>query len=224
MKLVVKNIRSEGGAYLSIDFQKPLHFSFAVGECFDLAFDLPGFKEGRIFSFSSSPTEEYLSVAFKKGYSDYKHRLEKIKKGDELTIRLLGVQYRFLYGKPMVFFAGGIGITVFRSALKYMLDKDRKAPIVLVYLNRDSKFPFKKELEAWRKTLPLIIHYLETTKEGRLTQEKVKKLISNVKEKSHYVIGPPLMVDATVETLHSLGVKETNIHTDSFDGYNEDIT
>src|SRR5205085_5550052 len=35
-----------------------------------------------------------------------------------------------------VFIAGGIGITPFRSMIKYLLDKHQRRPIVIFYINR----------------------------------------------------------------------------------------
>ena len=119
--------------------------------------------------------------------------------------------------------AGGIGITPFRSMIKYAFDQKLKTPITLIYSNSDENFPFKKELDQWQNDLPnLTIHYLNTTETGRLGKEKLTSLINStfyILHSTFYLAGPPKMVDDFEKMLLDLGVDETNIRYDRFDGY-----
>lgn len=217
-------MQKDTNEYLSIFFTKPKDFTFLPGGCFDLAFTEKDFHEGRIFSFSSSPTEKLLRVTFKKGITEYKKRLEQVKKGDLLDIYYYGTQYTFHPDRLMVFYAGGIGIAVFRSIIKQLVDMRTSASITLIYSNSTEKFPFRKELDTWKKSLHLSIFYLATQKEGRLTKEKLISYLDFMDtEYEHYVIGPPSMVDDTREILRTLQVDPKTVHTDSFDGYNEEV-
>ena len=38
--------------------------------------------------------------------------------------------------KKLVFIAGGIGVTPFRSMIKYLIDKNEKRDIIIFYSNR----------------------------------------------------------------------------------------
>lgn len=223
--LKVTNIQTEVDDYISIYFEKPKDFSFSPGDCFDLLFQTPNFTEGRIFSFSSSPTESELRITFRKGITEYKKKLEISKRGDIFLLNYYGSQYSFFLERPLIFYAGGIGIAVFRSILKMAIDTKSIAHIKLIYINKTDNFPFKNELELWRKKLDLEISYISTQSEGRLDISKIKNIIPDITNANyvHYIAGPPLMVDATVDILGILGISDTTIHTDSFDGYFEEF-
>jgi len=222
--LKVIRLKEEIDGCMSIYFLKPHDFRFVPGDCFNLFFKEKDFNEGRIFSFSSSPTEELLQVTFRKGISKYKKRLEKVVSGDTLYFSNFGTQYEFDLSRPLIFFAGGVGITIFRSIIKLVIDKGLMPSFTLFYSNRSEDFLFQKELNEWARQLNMPIHYISTMRQGRLTGENVVNLIptiSNVKY-AHYIVGPPMMVDATNEMLLSLNVDSANIYTDSFDGYFEE--
>lgn len=220
--LTVLQTRPEGGDYYSILFSKPHNYSFLPGECFDLQFIEKEFTQGRIFSFSSSPTEEHLMVTYKRGVSEYKKRLEQIKPGMDMRLKAFGVQYTFQFDKPLVFIAGGIGMAVFRSAIKYAIDSALQPHITLIYTNRDQFFPYQQDLKEWKNVIPLDIHYRETKKDGRLTEDFLQELgIGQEKKSLFYLAGPPLMIDATTDLLLTLGIQESQMNTDSFDGYSD---
>src|SRR3989344_2458531 len=78
------------------------------------------------FSLSSSPTEDFLQFTTKyRRESEYKKALWSKRAGDAVEIR--GPFGEFVLDtsdrRPRMFIAGGIGITPFRSMIKYMTDK-----------------------------------------------------------------------------------------------------
>lgn len=217
----LSKIQKEKDNCISLFFKKPTHFTFTPGDCFDLFFTEKDFDEGRIFSFSSSPTEKELRVTFRKGISEYKKRLEKAKVGDTFGLLPYGSPYTFFLDRPLLFYAGGIGITVFRSIYKYVVDKKLKTDLTLIFSNRTEDFIFKEELDQWAMQLDSKVHYVPTQKVGRVTRENLRTFIPDLLERNyyHYLVGPPAMVDDTKEILTSLEIEDKNIHTDSFDGY-----
>src|SRR5205823_10385210 len=57
--------------------------------------------------------------------------------------------------RPLVFVAGGIGITAFRSMLRYIQDKGLSHRVTLIYSNRDRESTaFLPELEAIEQANP----------------------------------------------------------------------
>lgn len=223
ISLTVKEIRTETDEYLSVIFVRPDNFSFTAGECMDLRFPDVEFSVFKTFSFASSPTEKELMISFKKGKSEYKKRLENLKKGDMMEMRMYGNMFNFEPEFKSVFFAGGIGIAPFRSMIKFAIDTEGESKeITLIYLNHNNEFPFRNEFKNWQQELEQInIHYISTEKEGRLTKEKIEELVTFDDETISYIAGPPNMVDATMEILNTLGVNDDKIKTDSFDGYVE---
>ena len=79
----------------------------------------------RHFTISSSPTENFIMFSTRIRDSPYKKRLSTLEEGAKVKIR--GPEGQFVlhedYSKPAVFLSGGIGVTPFRSMLKYATDK-----------------------------------------------------------------------------------------------------
>ena len=88
----------------------------------------------RHFTLSSSPTEKYISNTTRiRKESGYKQTLAQLKKGDKIEVE--GPSGTFIVDEeekgPHVFIAGGIGISPFRSMLKYKIDKNLKYNVQL---------------------------------------------------------------------------------------------
>ncbi len=145
------------------------------------------------FTISSSPTESYLQFTTKyREESDYKKALWTKKVGDELEIN--GPFGSFALNEkdttPRLFIAGGIGITPFRSMIKYVSDKQLTLPIKLLYSVRNKS-------EAAFVNLPFS-QIVETETEGRLNEKKIKQLVPDWKDRSWWVCGQPTMVEAVM--------------------------
>lgn len=223
MNLIVKQLREEASNILSIIFEKPKDFQFYPAQFIDIAVDIPNPDNSRIYSLSSSPTEDYLMITFKKGISDHKKKLQTLKPGDKVTITHPNGTYTLDENSPAVMLAGGVGIAPHRSMIKYAVDQRLKTPLTLIYSNTDSNFPFKTELDSWQKEYPkLKIQYIETSKFGRLTMEKIKKIPDTrylLPDTIYYLAGSPGFVSDMEKILVQLGVDRVNIRLDSFDGY-----
>ncbi len=129
----------------------------------------------RYFTLASSPTERELRLGirfYEKG-STFKKKLLSMKKGD--TIVASGLSGDFVLpkdkNKKLVFIAGGIGITPFRSMIKYLLDKNEKRSVTLLYSNRKTEDISYRELfsEAEQK-LGLKTFYALTSPDSRFVQ------------------------------------------------------
>ena len=219
--LTIKELKEEAQDYFSIRFERPRNFQYEAGNWMDIRFPVSEFPVGRTYSFASSPTEPDLLIAFKRGVSKFKKALEQVKPGDSMLITQYGSS-GFLLNKKYnsLFIAGGIGITPFRSMIKEVVDNNRQMNIVLVYLNHNEDFPFQKEFQEWENALPsLKIQYLITGKEGRLTKEKLQKLVPDTSNRISYVAGSPGMINSIKNLLSSLVIKEKEIQIEEFEGY-----
>jgi ferredoxin-NADP reductase len=130
--------------------------------------------------------------------------------------------------QPYVFLAGGIGITVFRSMLRYIAEEDLPHRITLIYSNRDQEStPFLDELsefEQARDTFQLVLTMTEDPswngETRRVGPEFLRDhLADDLPSYAYLVAGPPTMVNAVVETLHTAGVPEERVSADRFSGY-----
>ena len=94
----------------------------------------------RYFTISSSPTESEIRIGIKfyQNSSSFKKTLLNLKTGDKVLAGSLSGDFTIANTKEkkFVFVAGGIGITPFRSILKYLIDNNVKKDIILLYSNK----------------------------------------------------------------------------------------
>lgn len=226
MILKVIQKKDESNNSFSLIFEKPKDFIFYPGQYLDIKLPVKDPNGNtRAFTISSSPTEEFLMITPKKGISPFKKYLESLKEGDIIESSHPAGTFTLDETEPVVFLAGGIGITPFRSMIKFALNNKIIIPITLIHSNSDDDFPFKKELNKWQKLLPnLTIIYHNSTKSGRLTNlptSHFKDPTSHfpLPTSIYYLAGSHSFVNEMARIVKRLGVDETNIRLDKFDGY-----
>jgi ferredoxin-NADP reductase len=130
--------------------------------------------------------------------------------------------------RPYVFVAGGIGITVFRSMLRYVAEEGLPHRVTLVYSNRDREStPFLDELLELERAVPNLRLVLTMTEDpgwnGETRHVDAELLRDHLGDElaaqTYLVAGPPAMVDSVVEKLAAAGVPEDRIRPDRFAGY-----
>jgi ferredoxin-NADP reductase len=130
--------------------------------------------------------------------------------------------------QPLVFVAGGIGITAFRSMLRYIQDEQLSYRVTLIYSNRDRESTaFLDELEEIERTNPNIRLIVTMTDDDNWSGESRRVdanffrdyLGEGLNEARYMVAGPPGLAEAATEELKKAGVDEERISTDSFSGY-----
>src|SRR5439155_7350309 len=105
----------------------------------------------RHFTISSSPTENFIMPNTRNRDTPYKKRLSSLEERTKIKVR--GPQGNFVlhedYSKPAIFLSGGIGVTPFRSMIKYATDKQLPIKIIMFDSNRDEKnILYKNEFDA----------------------------------------------------------------------------
>lgn len=218
-------------------FRKMGQLSFLPGQYMEWTIPdaLPDSRGNRrYFTISSSPTEDDLKITIKtEGIisSSFKKKLLSMDDGTVVASQLSG---DFILPEDtkekLVFIAGGIGITPFRSMIKYLLDKKEKREILLFYAcSSEHEFVYKELFSRAEQTLGIKTIYIITNKKdaprtwkgevGYLTQEMVEQYVPSIKEYHYFLSGPNRMVESYRGLLHSIGVKDKNITTDYFPGF-----
>lgn len=153
--LPIASKKYETADVISVCFEtKAAAVNFQAGQFVRLT--LPGVANdargsSRFFSLASSPTEKnFIMIATKISESPFKQQLAKLAVGE--VVNISGPFGKFVLtntaSKQHVFLSGGIGITPFRSMLKYATDKKLPHKIVLLYSNQTPEdVVFKEDLE-----------------------------------------------------------------------------
>jgi ferredoxin-NADP reductase len=185
----------------------------------------------RHFSVVTSPNQRgVLGFCTRLRNSAFKRSLVELPIGAEVEVE--APKGNFLLPEDTtqayVFLAGGIGITVFRSMLRYIVEKDLPHRATLIYSNRDrDSTPFLDELlqlEQTRDAFQLVLTMTNDPSWGgearRIGPELLRDhLPDDLGSYAYLVAGPPQMVNALVETLQAEGIPEERLSADRFSGY-----
>jgi ferredoxin-NADP reductase len=131
--------------------------------------------------------------------------------------------------KKTVFIAGGIGVTPFRSMVKYLTDKNEARDVVLMYFNKkEGEIAYRNILDA-AKPLGVKTNYVLTDvssiradwpgERGQIDEKMVREKVPDFAERTFYLSGPRGMVVACENMLKKMGVKRSKIVTDYFPGF-----
>jgi ferredoxin-NADP reductase/Na+-translocating ferredoxin:NAD+ oxidoreductase RnfD subunit len=187
----------------------------------------------RYFTLASSPTEDSvrLGVKFYQNGSSYKQALMHL----DTKTPVVGAQLAGDFVLPkdaqkkLVFVAGGIGITPYRSMLKYLIDTNQKRDIVVLYSNKDIReIAYMDVLDEAQAQLGIRTIYTLTDtqsipqswtgKAGRINEEMIQQEIPDFKDRTFYISGPHAMVAGTDELLKKMKIPNGQIKKDFFPG------
>jgi len=187
----------------------------------------------RYFTLASSPTETTLRLGVKfysKG-STFKQALRAITATTPFAAAQLGGDF-VLPKNPaqkLAFIAGGIGVTPFRSMIKYLVDTNDARSVTLLYSERSvAELAYGDVFkDAQDKLNTKIVYTLtgassavpEGMHAGVITPELIAAEVPDYHERLFYVSGPHSMVKAMQTGLKLLGVPDHNVKVDFFPGY-----
>lgn len=217
-------------------FTKPPALTYHPGQYMEWTLEHPRVDDRgnrRYFTLASSPTEDTIriGVKFYPQSSSYKKSLLSLNTQNRLVAAQLAGDF-VLPDDPaqkLVFIAGGIGITPFRSMIKYLVDTKQHRDIVLFYANKEiSEIVYTDILEAG-KDIGLRSLFVLTDKSkiptgwsgivGHLDESVITREVPDFRQRYFYLSGPHAMVTAYIETLSRLGVASSQIKTDFFPGF-----
>ena len=132
--------------------------------------------------------------------------------------------------QKLVFIAGGIGITPYRSIVKYLIDTGERRDIVLMYSNKTpQEIVYRDIFDEAQNRLGIKILYAITDREhdhagwtghvGRIDGSVIMNKIPDYKERLFYISGPSSLVDGFKKTLIDIGIHKNRIITDFFPGF-----
>jgi ferredoxin-NADP reductase len=212
----------------SIRFEKPQGFNFLAGQYVVLILGTGSSQMKKPFTFSNSPTENFLEITKKLTGHLFSNAFSELKPGDKVSIN--GPYGMFTFQEEcenIGMLSGGIGITPLRSMIKYSIDEKINTKITLLYSNSSEEdIAFRDELELVRKEHPNIKIIYTITRPGpewkgvtgRINSDMVKKYIPNYRKCIFFTSGPMKMVDSMISLLRELEVPEKQIKREIFPG------
>ena len=226
--------------FRSLMFEKPDGFNYEPGQYLEINLEHQNPDDRgttRWFTLSSSPTEGDLMITTRlvEKHSTFKQALFDLKPSDSVNAK--GPMGKFIMPKDpnseIVWIAGGIGVTPFRSQMKFILDNQQQRKITLIYSNRTKNdICFTKlweEAQASVKNFKLVSTLVDEVppdwegESGMVDEAMIKRAVGQPADKIFYVSGPEPMVEAFKPKLMAMGIKEENIHQDWFPNYTEEF-
>jgi ferredoxin-NADP reductase len=179
----------------------------------------------------TSPNEKgVLGLATRMRDSAFKRSLAELPVGAEVDVEQPKGDFTLPEesSRPLVFVAGGIGITVFRSMLRYIAEERLPYRIALIYSNRDRESTaFLDELRELEQEIPrfgLIVTMTQDVdwpgENRRIDAQFFRDYLGD--DLNQYLIliaGPPGMTEGVQKAVQQAGAKEENVIAERFSGY-----
>jgi ferredoxin-NADP reductase len=208
---------------------------FSAGQYFHVTLPDIGHQDDkglrRHITVVTSPNEKgVLGLATRMRDSAFKRSLRELPVGAEVEVDQPKGDFVLPEdtSRPLVFIAGGIGITVFRSMLLYIREERLPYRITLVYSNRDRRSTaFLDELRELEEEIPGFRLVLTMTEDPGWVGETRRVDAQFIEDQfgenlEHYVFlvaGPPAMAEGVEKALEEAGVDLANVVVERYTGY-----
>lgn len=235
MKLTFLRQQPRADNIISFFFERPADFDYKPGQfgTFNLPHERPDDRGAqRWFTLCSSPSENELMITtkFSQPSSTFKQALRALEPGD--TLEMSGTEGDFTLpakpGRELVLVAGGIGVTPYRSMIKYLSDRgDNPYRLHLLYAaNSPGELAFRDLFDGGLPKLKVTYLVRESSDDwqgetGILSAKKIDELARGIMNKVVYLSGPEPMVESLDKQLKDAGQLEDLIKTDYFPNYKQ---
>jgi len=231
MNVALDHTRAEAANITTFYFRPEQPVRYTAGQYIELTVPHPHpDKRGkkRWFTLSSSPTDELLSITTKYATdrnSSFKKALFKLQPGAEL--HMADPMGDFVLPKliqtPLVFVAGGIGITPFHSILAWVAVTGEQRPINLLYgVHTEDEIIFQETFQKAGVAPTIVVGDPSSAwggERGRLTAELILSLGQPSEDALIYVSGPEPMVETLDKDLKKAGLRKHQFVGDFFPNY-----
>ncbi len=231
MRVIFDHAQPEAAHITTFYFkpEKPIHYT--AGQFIELTLahpkaDARGIK--RWFTLSSSPSDTLLSITTKlagENSSSFKKALFSLKPKAELAISAPMGDFVLpkLLQTPLIFVAGGIGITPFHSILSWLADTQETRPIKLLYgVRTEEEIIFQDTFDRANQHATIVVSEPSAAwggERGKLNAELILGLEKPQKDTLVYLSGPEPMVESLEKNLRTAGLERHQLVLDRFPNY-----
>lgn len=230
MQVVFDHRHDEAANITTFYFKPPAPVRYTAGQYIELRVehsnpDDRGQK--RWFTLSSSPTDDLLSITtkFADKSSSFKKALHHLQPGNHVNMSdpMGDFVLPQLIQTPLVFVAGGIGITPFHSMLTWLHATNEQRPITMLYgVHNEEEIIFQETMAKAHQHVTIVVTDPSAAwggERGRLTSELITGLSQPSEESLVYVSGPEPMVQQLSKDLAHAGLKKHQLVLDEFPNY-----
>jgi ferredoxin-NADP reductase len=233
MKVVFDRSRDEAANIRTFYFKPEAPVHYTAGQYTQLTIEHPhpdkrGLK--RWFTLSSPPGLDYVTITTKRAAengSTFKKALWDLEPGTEL--HMADPMGDFVLPKliqtPLIFVAGGIGITPFHSIAEWLATTREERPIKLIYGVRDEdEIVFQDTFNRAGIHSTIVVSEPSAAwggERGRISADLITGLGKPDENTLIYLSGPEAMVQALARDLKKSGIDSNRIVSDEFPNYTE---
>lgn len=231
MRVVFDHRHDEAPNIATFYFQPESPVKYTAGQYIELTIphvnpDKRGQKHW--FTLSSSPTESLVSITTKfaaDNGSTFKRALRHLQPGNDVTMSEPMGDFVLpqLLQTPLVFVAGGIGITPFHSMLSWLTATSEQRPITMLYgVHSEDEIIFQDTLSKAHQHATVVVTDPSAAwggERGQLTPELIMGLGQPDPDGLVYLSGPEPMVEKLSHALVRAGLKKHQLVLDMFPNY-----
>lgn len=217
----------------SFYFEPEQPLDYTAGQFIELRLD--GHQENgktamREFTLSSSPHEDLLTITTRVGeaaHTPFKHALNGLQIGAPVTVSQAWGDFvlpKFIQ-TPLIFVAGGIGVTPYHSILSWLNYTEETRPIKMLYTVRtEDDIIFQDTFAKAGLHATYVVNQPSAAwggERGSLTAEMICGLEKPADDTLIYLSGPEPFVQKLHKDLLALGVSNQQLVIDEFPGYRQ---
>jgi ferredoxin-NADP reductase len=221
MKAILDHTQQEASNITTFFFRPERPLRYIAGQYIEMTLqhDQPDDRGvRRWFTLSSAPGHEHITITTKHAEksSTFKSHLWALQPGD--AVEISEPMGDFVLPKdetqPLVFVAGGIGITPFHSIVQSLIDAGQSRQIQFLYsVHSADEIVFKDTFAQ------PFIEVQELVGQPNLTAQEIIKKVGGIDGKQVFISGPEPMTEAIVDQFKELGITQDQLITDYFPGY-----
>ena len=176
--------------------------------------------EAHPFSLSAMPDSQVLRITAK-GVGDHSRALRHVRPGTRVMAEgpYGNLTARLRTRRRVLLIAGGVGITPLRALFEAL--PGAPGDITLLYrAGADRELLFRAELEELARSRGIEVRYLLGRRDKRpspLSSRHLRQHVPDIEDRDVFLCGPPGMMDVVMNSLRSLGVSRSQIHSERFE-------
>ncbi len=212
---------------LALTIARPTDFEFTPGQNTLVSIPGPHAEHLKELTIASAPYEREIVLATRIRNSKFKDALYALRVGDAITLRSASGGLWSESAAPQVWLSGGIGITPFRSIVRELIHTGGPLDVTHIHSDRShARVPFAAEFESYTREhsgyqfIPTMTSEArQDERKGRINADMLTELVPTHAECTFSVVGSESFVASMRSVLATLGISQSCIRTERFEGY-----